>query len=64
MLGLLLRAMSIIAEILIFISHLQRLASMFERMSIFFDRNVGVISAPKEVYFQARLLTIEGHLCY
>ena len=42
------------AEIFIFITHLQRLLSMFERMSIFFDRKRNVISTPNEVFFQAR----------
>ena len=27
---------------------------MFERMSIFFDRKMNVISAPNEIFFQAR----------
>ena len=53
-LGLLLRAISIIAEIFILISHLQRLLPMFERMSIFFDRKMTVISAPNETLLQAR----------
>ena len=52
--GLLLRAISIIAEIFILLSHLQRLLSMFERMSIFFNRKMTVISAPNEIFFQAR----------
>ena len=51
---LLLREISIIAEIFILMSHLQRLLSMFERMSIFFDRKMNVISAPKEIFFQGR----------
>ena len=46
MLGLLLTAISTIAEIFILISHLQRLLSMFEGMSIFFDRKMTVILAP------------------
>ena len=54
MLGLYLRAISIIAEIFILISRLQRLLSMFERMRIFFDRKMTVISAPNEVFCQAR----------
>ena len=54
MLGLLLRVISIIAEIFIFISHLQRLSSMFERMSILFDREMNEISTPNEIFFQAR----------
>ena len=41
------------AEIFIFISHLQRLLSMFERMSRFFDQKMNVISAPNEIFFQA-----------
>ena len=43
-----------IAEIFIFISHLQRLLSMFERMSISFDRKMNLISAPNEISIQAR----------
>ena len=54
MLGLLLRAISIIAVIFIVISDLQRLLSMFERISIFFDQKMNVISAPNEIFFQAR----------
>ena len=54
MLGLLLTTISIMAEIFILISHLQPLLSMFERMSIFFDRKMIVISAPNEIFFQAR----------
>ena len=36
-------------------SHLQQLLSMFdfERMSIFFDGKMNVISAPNEIFFQA-----------
>ena len=48
MLGLLLRAMSIIAEIFILISHLQRLLSMFEQMSIFFDRKTVIDDCAKD----------------
>ena len=55
MLGLLLRAISIIAEIFVLISHLQRLSSMFERMSIFFDRKMTAFSAAKEIFFQAHI---------
>ena len=50
--GLLLKAISIIADIFIFIPHLQRLLSIFERMSIFFNRKMNVISAPNEIFFQ------------
>ena len=49
----LLRAISAIAKIFVLISHLQRLLSMFERMSIFSDRKMSVISAPNEIFFQA-----------
>ena len=34
--------------------HLLRLLSMFERMSIFFDRKMNVISAPNEISLQTR----------
>ena len=51
-----------IAEIFDFISHLQRLLSMFERMSIFFDRKMNVILAPKEIFFQARCKLLKGTL--
>ena len=54
MLGLLLRAISIIAETFILISHLQRLLSMFERVSIFFDRKMTMILASNEILLQAR----------
>ena len=54
MLGLLFRVISIIAEIFILISHLQRLLSMFERMSIFVDRKMSVISVPNEIFSHAR----------
>ena len=47
-------AISIIAEFVIFIPHLQRLLSMFERISILFDRKMIAISAPNEIFFQAR----------
>ena len=43
-----------ITEIFIFISHLQLLLSMFEQMSIFFDRKMNAISAPIEIFSQAR----------
>ena len=43
------RAISMIAEIFVLISHLLRLLSMFERMSIFFDRKMNVISDPNEM---------------
>ena len=59
--GLLLRAISIIAEIFIFISHFQQLLLMFERMSIFFDRKMTVISAPNEMFFQARYKLQRGN---
>ena len=39
-----------IAEIFIFVSHLQRLLSMFERMSIFFDRIMNLILALNEIF--------------
>ena len=42
------------AEIFSFISHFQRLLSIFERMSILFDRKMNVISDPNEIFFQAR----------
>ena len=58
MLGLLLR--SIIAKILILISHLQRLLSMSEVMSITFDQKMTVISAPNEILFQARYKLYKG----
>ena len=42
------------AEIFIFISHLQRLLSTFERISIFFSGEMNVISARDDIFFQAR----------
>ena len=50
MLGLLLKAIYIIMfNIFILISHLQPLLSTFERMSLFFDRKINVISALNEI---------------
>ena len=43
-----------VVEILTFIYHLQLLLSMFERLSILFDRKMNAISAPNEIVFQAR----------
>ena len=62
MLGLLLMAISIIAEISIHISHLQRHLSKFERTSILFDIKMTVISTPNEIFFPSALHTVEGHL--
>ena len=53
MLGLLLRTISIIVEIFILTSNLQRFLSMFERMSMFFYLKMTVVSAPNEIFFQA-----------
>ena len=54
MLGLLVRPISMIAEIFIFISHLQRLLSTLERMSMFFDRKMDIILAPNGIFLEAR----------
>ena len=60
MLELFFREISIIAEIFILIPHLQRLLSMFERMSIFFDRTMNVISVPNEIFFQTGNKLLRG----
>ena len=48
---LLLMAICIITEILIFISHLQRFLLIFQRRSIFFDRKMNAAPAPNKICF-------------
>ena len=52
------------ADIYIFITHLERLLSMFERLSISFDRKMNVISAQNEIFVKKHATNCGGDTPY